>query len=91
MVLVLLRALDSGADLDHESFVDEMIAARVVAMGGGFTAGTYYGAYLLRVDDLAAAGEWVARDPLVRSGRWTAELLPWELVGVDAELLDVDS
>ena len=90
MVLVLLRALDSGPDLDHESFVDEMIAARVVAMGGGFTAGPYYGAYLLRVDDLAAAGGWVARDPLVRSKRRTAELLPWELVGVDGELLDVD-
>jgi hypothetical protein len=46
------------------------------------------GAYLLRAASVADAEEWVTRDPLVASGRCQAELLEWDLVGINADALD---
>jgi hypothetical protein len=63
-VLVLLGPAGKRPEVDHEPFVDEMIAANVVVLGGEFaTQGEFEAGYLLRTESLAEAEAWVARDP----------------------------
>jgi uncharacterized protein YciI len=76
-------------DVDHEPFIDSLIAEHLVLLGGDLVdAEGVRGAYVLRCDDLAAAEAIVATDPLVASGAMRPRLAEWQLVGIDLGAVD---
>ena len=88
--IALLAPRDTGEPsealrAEHERFVEEMIASRVVLLGGDFAEAIEgaSAAYVLRARSATEAQSWVARDPLVRSGAFTARLVGWRLVAID--------
>ena len=72
-------------DVDHEPFIDSLVAEHLVLLGGELVDSEQgiRAAYVLRCDDLAAAEAIVATDPLVTSGEMRAQLAEWQLVGID--------
>jgi uncharacterized protein YciI len=91
--LVLLQDLHPDHAVDHEPFIDSLIARNVILLGGGFDDPPRPGigaAYVLRHDSLAEAEATVATDPLVRSGAVIATVTAWDLVGINAAAIDPD-
>ena len=88
--LVLLAASPdaTGTPPEHEPFIDALIQRKLVLLGGPLDSEATVAAYVLRCDSLADARDVVADDPLVSSGTVTATVLPWELVGVDLQMID---
>jgi hypothetical protein len=79
-------------EVDHEPFIDSLVAEHLVLLGGDL-ADSEQGmraAYVLRCDDLAAGESIVATDPLVTSGVMRPELAEWQLVGIDLAAVDDD-
>lgn len=93
--LVLLRPAANHAEADahfadHVSFIEDMDAANLVLLGGDFE-GAVHGAdaaYLLHTASRAEAEEWAARDPLIRSGAYSAHIVDWHLVGIAPRAVD---
>ena len=89
-VLVLLT--DRGeAPATHEAFVDDLVARGVLLLGGPFEspdAGGPHAAYVLRCEDEAQARALVGADPAVASGPSSADVLPWDLVGINLAAVD---
>jgi uncharacterized protein YciI len=79
-------------EVDHEPFIDSLIAEHLVLLGGDLVDSEQgvRAAYVLRCDDLAAAEAIVATDPLVTSGVMRAQLAEWQLVGIDLGAVDDD-
>ena len=79
-------------DVDHEPFIDSLVAEHLVLLGGELVDSEQgiRAAYVLRCDDLAAAEAIVATDPLVTSGEMRAHLAEWQLVGIDPGAIDED-
>ncbi|MGY1803818.1 hypothetical protein ACI78T_11110 [Blastococcus sp. SYSU D00922] len=91
MYFLVLLAASSAAPAtppEHEPFVDSLIDRRLVLLGGELGAGGHAAAYVLRCDSLDVARAVVATDPLVASGTVTASVAPWDLVGIDPDLVD---
>lgn len=75
---------------DHEPYVDELVAAHRLLLGGPFERPVLDGiraAYVVRADDECEAAAIAADDPLVRSGAAHAVVVRWDLVGVDLDAL----
>ena len=93
--LVLLHPVAGAADPpDHEPFVDWLHSLNLVVLGGELDPPALgaEAAYVLSCGSLADARELVASDPLVSSGCMRADLVEWQLVGlnpaaVESELL----
>jgi uncharacterized protein YciI len=77
-------------EVDHEPFIDSLIAEHLVLLGGDVVASEQgvQAAYILRCHDLAAAEAIVATDPLVTSGVMSPQFAEWQLVGIDLEAVD---
>ena len=77
-------------DVDHEPFIDSLIAEHLVLLGGDLVDADQgvRGAYVLRCDDLAAAEAIVATDPLVTSSVMRPRLAEWQLVGIALGAVD---
>lgn len=93
--LVLLRPSanhdEAGAHFAaHVSFIDELDTAHVVLLGGDFEVPVdgADAAYLLRTASRSEAEDWAARDPLVRSGAYSAYVVAWHLVGIAREAIE---
>jgi len=80
------RATERRLAREHRQFIDEMIAHRVVVLGGGFArnVGGASAAYLLHTRSRAAAMARAKRDPLIRGRAFSVRLVQWRLVAVDA-------
>jgi hypothetical protein len=93
-VLVTLREGPrfGEVDADHEPFIDSLIEDHLVLLGGDLVGAEHglQAAYVLHCDDLAAAEAIVVRDPLVASGEMHAELVEWQLVGIDVDAVEAD-
>ena len=91
--LVLLQPVAGGADPpEHEPFTDSLLARNLILLGGGLDlplAGAD-AAYVLACGSLPEAREIVAGDPLVTSGSRRAEVVEWELVGINPEAIDAE-
>jgi uncharacterized protein YciI len=91
VLVTLLEGPKFGeVDVDHEPFIDSLIAEHLVLLGGDLVDSErgVRAAYILRCDDLAAAKAIVATDPLVTSGVMRARLAEWRLVGIDLRAVD---
>jgi uncharacterized protein YciI len=93
--LVLMRdvAPGSSAEVDHEPFVDALVARNLILLGGDFVDAPSTGvtsAYVLRCADLAAAESTVAGDPLVTTGACEPVVAEWDLVGINLAAVDPD-
>jgi uncharacterized protein YciI len=91
VLVTLLEGPQFGeVDVDHEPFIDSLIAQHLVLLGGDLVDSEegIRAAYVLRCDDLAAAEAIVAADPLVTSGVMRPRLAEWQLVGIDLEAVD---
>jgi uncharacterized protein YciI len=93
--LVLLRPgarHDRVAQLldDHVAFMEAMIAADVVLLGGDFGAPVDGAetAYLLRTSSHSEAERWAARDPFVQGAAYEPTVLHWDLVGINLGAVD---
>jgi uncharacterized protein YciI len=93
--LVLLRpgaCHDRAPDIldDHVAFVESMIAADVVLLGGDFgeVVGEAESAYLLHVASATEAGRWAARDPFVQAAVYEPTVVTWDLVGINLRAVD---
>jgi uncharacterized protein YciI len=93
--LVLLRPGPRHSELarfadGHVEHIDAMAARGVVLLGGDFRGGIddIEGAYLLHTRTHAEAAAWADRDPFVREGVYTYEIVPWELVGIEPTAID---
>ena len=93
--LVLLRPgarHDRAAELldEHIAFVDSMIEAEVVLLGGDFghPIGAAASAYLLHTASLAEAERWAALDPFVHGVAYEAAVVHWDLVGINLGAVD---
>jgi uncharacterized protein YciI len=88
-VYVLVTLLEGPrfgeVDVDHEPFIDSLVAKHLVLLGGDLVESGpgIRAAYVLRCDDLATAEAIVASDPLVTSGVMRSQLAEWQLVGID--------
>jgi uncharacterized protein YciI len=91
-VLVTLSAGPQfgAVDVDHEPFIDSLVAEHFILLGGDLVESKegIRAAYVLRCDDLAAAEAIVAADPLVTSGEMRPRLAEWQLVGIDLDAVD---
>jgi hypothetical protein len=91
--VVLLQPVAGGPDPpEHDPFVDSLLARNLVLLGGPLAlapAGAD-AAYVLRCGSLSEAREIVADDPLVTSGSRRAEVVEWELVGINPEAIDAE-
>jgi len=84
--LVLLQKTAGAADPpEHEPFVDSLVARNLVLLGGDLLPPAHgtEAAYVLFCGSLDEARGIVAEDPLVSSGAMRAEVVEWELVGVN--------
>jgi uncharacterized protein YciI len=93
--LVLLRPGPRHADIDasmeaHVAHIDAMAAGGVVLLGGDFATRIdgAEAAYLLHTSTTDEAADWAARDPHVQAGVYTAEVVPWTLVGIGLNAID---
>jgi len=93
-VLVFLHASANAEQeqqhaASHERFIDSLVARNLVLLGGAFAApiGDAYAAYVLRAD-LDEARQIAAQDPFVVDDVLRAELVQWELVGINPEAID---
>jgi uncharacterized protein YciI len=75
---------------EHVDHIDAMAARGVVLLGGDFVGGIgdVEAGYLLHTRTSAEAAVWADRDPLVREGVLTYEVVPWELVGIEPTAID---
>lgn len=74
--------------VEHEAFIDSLIARNVVLLGGPLgatppTAPGVWAAYVVSCVSLDEAQAVVAADPLVTDGRAAASIVPWELVAIN--------
>ena len=84
--LVLLQPVaGAGTSPDHEPFVDWLLARNLVLLGGELEppSSGVDAAYVLSCASLDEARDLVARDPLVSSGCMLADVVEWQLVGVN--------
>jgi len=91
VLVTLLEGPQFGeVDVDHEPFIDSLVAEHLVLLGGDLIDSEQgvRAAYVLRCDDLATAEAIVARDPLVTSGVMRPQLAEWQLVGIDLGAVD---
>ena len=74
----------------HVAFVDSMIGADVVLLGGDFGAAVAEAeaAYLLHTGSLDEAERWAARDPFVQGAVYESSVVAWELVGINLRAVD---
>jgi uncharacterized protein YciI len=89
--LVLLHPVAGSTDPpDHEPFVDSLVARNLVLLGGDLvpSAGGAEAAYVLSCASLEDARKLVAEDPLVSSSSMRAEIVEWELVGVNPQAIE---
>lgn len=93
--LVLLRPAANHAEVGahfaaHVSFIEEMDTANVVLLGGDFEVAVdgADAAYLIHTSSRAEAEDWAGRDPLIRSGAYSAHIVAWHLVGIAPEAID---
>jgi uncharacterized protein YciI len=75
---------------EHEPYVDWLVARNLVLLGGDFepAVGAADAAYVLRCDTLDEARRIAAEDPLVASGSATAEVVEWQLVGINPDAIE---
>jgi len=75
---------------DHVAFVEAMIAADVVLLGGDFGVPVDGAetAYLLRTASRSEAEGWAARDPFVQGAAYEPTVLHWDLVGINLGAVD---
>ena len=90
LVMLLEGPRFGEVEVDHEPFIDSLIAEHLVLLGGDLVGAEQgvQAAYVLRCDDLAAAEAIVATDPFVTSGVMRPRLAEWQLVGIDLEAVD---
>lgn len=74
--------------VDHEAFIDSLIARNAVLLGGALaeppaSAPGVWAAYVLSCGSLDEARAIVATDPLITDAGVTATVTPWELVAVN--------
>jgi hypothetical protein len=91
--LVMLRALAEGQDvhIDHEPFIDLLIARNVILLGGRFATPLHSDvsvAYLLRCDSRRAAEDIVDSDPLVERGLAAPTITEWDLVAINTAAIE---
>lgn len=74
----------------HVAFVDTMIAANVVLLGGDFDSAIdgAEGAYLLHTGSEDEAYAWAAKDPFIAHAVYRPRVVAWNLVGIDARAID---
>jgi len=74
----------------HVDFIDTMIGAKVVLLGGDFasTIDGAEGAYLLHTASAADAAAWASRDPFVANGIYRPRIVAWNLVGISTAAID---
>jgi uncharacterized protein YciI len=91
VLVTLLEGPQFGeVDVDHEPFIDSLIAQHLVLLGGELVESEQgiRAAYVLHCDNVAAAEAIVAADPLVTSGEMRPHLAEWQLVGIDLGAVD---
>jgi uncharacterized protein YciI len=79
--------------LDHEPFIDGLIAANVALIGGPFEDPPGEGvraAYVLRCATFDEARAIAERDPSVASGRAIASVHAWQLLAINPAAADTD-
>jgi hypothetical protein len=92
--LVLLHDAEGGpprAEVEHEPFIDSLIARNAILLGGHFPEPVQPGvsaAYLLRCGTPGEAEAMAATDPLVVTGAAVASVHPWEIVGINPDAID---
>ena len=91
--LVLLQPGPTAADADweeHEAFIDLMVEHNVVLLGGEFGSpvGGAVGAYLLHTATRSEAESWARKDPVVRDGWMSPEIIEWRLVGINPRAIE---
>jgi uncharacterized protein YciI len=74
----------------HVDFIDAMMAANVVLLGGEFepTIEGADAAYLLHTTSRAEAERWASRDPLVANAVYEPRIVAWDLVGISRAAID---
>jgi uncharacterized protein YciI len=74
----------------HVAFIDSMVAAHVVLLGGEFDSAVdgAEAAYLLRTASRDEAQAWTAKDPFVVHAVYRPRVVAWNLVGIDARAID---
>jgi uncharacterized protein YciI len=89
--LVLLQPVAGAAEPpEHEPYVDSLVSRNVVLLGGDLeprVAGAD-GAYVLHCSTLADARRIAGEDPLVTSGSSRAEVVEWQLVGINPDAIE---
>ena len=95
--LVLLKprpATRATARLDdeHEAFITDLTRSNRILLGGEWTShqGSVAAAYLLRVASLDEAAAVAEDDPLVRARAYEADIVQWDLVGINPEAIEAD-
>ena len=84
------RAAEPEHRAAHIAFIETMVAATVVLLGGEFdsTIDGAQAAYLLHVASQSEAERWAAQDPLVAEKVFQARVVAWHLVGIAATAID---
>jgi YCII-related domain len=89
--LVVLQPVAGAVEPpDHEPFVDSLVARNLVLLGGVLEPplGGADGAYVLSCASIDEARRLAAEDPLVSSGSTRADVVEWQLVGINPEAVD---
>jgi uncharacterized protein YciI len=84
------RAAEPRHRAAHIAFIETMVAANVVLLGGEFGSPIdgAQAAYLLHVSSQSQAESWAARDPLVVEKVFQARVVAWHLVGIAVTAID---
>ena len=89
--LVLLQPVaGAGPSPDHEPFVDWLLARNLVLLGGELAPPPLgvEAAYVLSCSSYDQALDLVAREPRVSSGCMRADVVEWQLVGVNPDAVE---
>jgi uncharacterized protein YciI len=93
--LVLLVPSENYAEAEkhfaaHVNFIDRMIAAKVVLLGGSFAipVADAVGGYLLHTRSQEEAAAWAAQDPFITNKVFAPRIVPWHLVGISRSAID---
>jgi hypothetical protein len=78
---------------EHERFIDELVEANKVVLGGGWKPGARgsAGAYVVSCASLDEARAIAVSDPLVRADAFRCDVVEWELVGINPDAVDRSS
>jgi len=94
LILFRLGSRPETADVarEHEAFIDDLIRGNQILLGGPWdcAAGPFRAAYLLRCASLEEARATTSADPIFRDRVYEAEIVEWQLVGINPEAIDRD-